>query len=120
MRAAIPHIERAQRSLEMLRLFAENKGKLGLTRRVPQYYNSLIESVIELQKLLLSDSEYADLVSDNIHHVSKSREFVYDVTTNPKGEMFFSLDALLPLKRMKRRVLVGRGRAAPMIGGHRV
>lgn len=119
MRRAVPHIEQAQRSLEMLRLCADNK-RVGSARRVAQYYNSLVQSVIELQRTLLTDQEYATLMESNIKHVSKSREFHYNVDTNAKGEMFFALDALLPLKRMKRRVLVGKGKTITVVEGRRV
>src|SRR4051812_29759740 len=105
MGEAAPHIEKALRSLEMLRLFVENKENLSLARRVPTYYNVLAESVIALQDILLSDSEYTERVVRGVGEVSELREYQCDITQNHDGDVFYNIDALLPLKRMKGNVL---------------
>ena len=107
MQQALPHIERAHRCLEMLHHFVENKEKLSLKKRVPTYYNELVQSVIALQAILLTDIEYTLRVGRGIATVSRKREFSYNVTKNNDGDVFYSLDAMLPLKEMKQHVLFG-------------
>lgn len=105
MKKAAPHIERAHRSLEMLRYFVENKDNLSLRKRVPNYLDTLFDSVIELQHILLTDNEYTERVGHGIAHVSRNRELAYSVTTNNSGDVFYAIDAMLPLKDMKSNVL---------------
>lgn len=105
MREALPHIERAHRCLEMLAHFAENKERLSLQKRVPTYYNELVESVIALQSILLTDIEYTTRVGHGIATVSQKREYSYNVTLNNDGAVFYSLEAMLPLREMKKNVL---------------
>lgn len=108
MRDALPHIENALRSLEMLKLFVANKERLSLGKRVPVYYNTLVDSVVELQRILLTDNEYTERVGRGLRKVSESRELAYNVTTNNNGDVFYSIDGLLPLKEMKSNVLFNR------------
>ena len=107
MQQAKPHIERAHRCLEMLSHFVENKEKLSLAKRVPTYYNELVQSVIALQAILLTDMEYTLRVGRAIAAVSEKREYSYNVTKNNNGDVFYDLDAMLPLSEMKRNVLLG-------------
>jgi hypothetical protein len=106
MREACPHIDKAQRMLEMLRLFAENRENLSLAKRVPTYYQGLVDSVIEIQRILLTDNEYTERMGWSLAHVNRKREYAYNVTQNNNGEVFYDVDALLPLKEMKKNVLV--------------
>jgi hypothetical protein len=107
MRDAAPHIERAHRCLEMLAFFAKDR-KLSLKRHIPGYFDILVESVIELQRILVEDKEYTELVGKAIAEISKFREYSYNVTQNNQGEVLYSLDAMLPHKEMKRKVLFSR------------
>src|SRR4051812_35283086 len=93
MQDAAPHIERAARCLDMLKYFVVNKHKLSLDKRVPVYYNQLIESVLALQGILLTDTEYTERVARSIAKVSETREYSYNVVQNNKGETFYDIDA---------------------------
>jgi hypothetical protein len=106
MREACPHIEKAQRMLDMLRMFVDNKEDLSLSKRVPTYYQGLVDSVLAIQKILLTDNEYTERVGWSLATVSNRREYSYNVTQDNKGEVFYDLDAILPLREMKNHVLV--------------
>jgi hypothetical protein len=108
MRDAAPHIDKAMHALDMLRYFVENKDKLSLRKRVPLYYDTLIASVLELQKVLLTDNEYTENVTLGIAEISASREYSYNITQNNQGDIFYSLDAMLPLRAMKEQVVFNR------------
>lgn len=105
MREAAPHIERAHRSLEMLALFVENKDRLSLAKRVPNYIDILFDCVLELQRILLTDNEYTERVTHGLMHVSRNRELAYNVTDNRDGDVFYAVNGMLPLKDMKANVL---------------
>jgi hypothetical protein len=107
MREAAPHIEKALNSLEMLRLFIENKDKLSLAKRVPQYYQTLVDNVLALQKILLTDSEYIERVNRGLEEVSSDRVISINFTENNDGDTFCVLDATLPVKKMKGLALFG-------------
>jgi hypothetical protein len=105
MREAAPHIERAHRCLDMLGWLAVNKDKLSLDKRVPNYFNILIDEILTLQDILLTDNEYTERVAFGLEYVSRTRELAYSVTRNNDGETFYSIDGMLPHKEMKRNVL---------------
>jgi hypothetical protein len=92
----------------MIEWLANNKEKLSLKKHVPHYFDTLVECVIHLQRILVDDKEYTEAASKAIAEVSKSREFSWNVTQNNKGETLYSIDAMLPLKEMKRNVLFSR------------
>ena len=105
MRLAAPHIEKAHRSLEMLAHFVKNKEKLSLSKRVPAYLDILFDSVLELQRILVTDNEYTERVGHGLNYVSRKRELGYSVTTNNNGDVFCAINGLLPLKDMKSNML---------------
>jgi ribosomal protein L13 len=106
MRDMLPHIERAQRALDMLRTCVENKEGLSLTKRVPHYFESLVEGVLKLQEVLLTDNEYTERFDHGLAHVSRTREYTYNVLQNTKGDTFYRVDGMLPLTEMKKNILV--------------
>src|SRR5215831_21247204 len=109
---AVPCIERAMRSLEMLKLLSKGSKKLATQHRVENYYNILIESVVELQKLLVTDEEYTASVAKGMARVNRQREYTYNVTHNNDGDVFYDVHALLPLKEMRKNVIFNRKRVS--------
>src|SRR5215831_1144665 len=107
---AAPCIERALRSLEMLKELSKGSRRLATQHRVENYYNILIENVVELQKLLVTDDEYTASVAKGMARVNRQREYTYNVTQNNKGDVFYDVHALLPLKEMRKNVIFNRKR----------
>lgn len=106
LKDAKPHIEKAKRSLEMLERFIENKDKLSLRHRAENYYNGLVESVLAIQDLLLTDNEYTERMAHSMSQVNVEREYKYRVTANNSGEVFYDVSALMPLKEMRKDILL--------------
>lgn len=104
---AMEHIAKAMNSLEMIKMLAETPKykKLNVEKRISQYYKSLVESVLALQDAVVEDQEYTEDLQLGIHTVSKGREYSLQLTENYAGDVFYSLDAMLPLKEMKRHAL---------------
>lgn len=107
MRAADPHIRNALRCLEMLQHLTTER-KLSLDKHVPVYYEKLVDSVIALQAILLTDNEYTERVGRGLAKVSGSRILSYNVTQDNDGGTYYSIDGILPLKEMKQNVLFNR------------
>lgn len=108
MRDAAPHIETALRSIEMLRHFVENRENLSLAKRVPQYYESLVNSVLALQQVLMTDLEYIDRANRGLKKASGSRVLHWQITQNNKGKMFCSVDGLLSIDELMATTLFNR------------
>lgn len=104
---ATPYIRRAHRCLEMIEWLA-NQRKLSVDKHVPPYFDTLVECVIQLQRILVEDTEYTETVGRAIAEISKAREYSYNVTQNNDGDVLYAIDAMLPLKEMKRNVLISR------------
>src|SRR5215831_1718233 len=98
------HIDDAMRCLEMLKWLV-SKPKLSSHKRVHNYYSKLVTSVIALQEAILTDDEFTKRTEKVLEQVNKYREYKYNITHNNDGEAFYVLDAILSLKRMKKRVL---------------
>jgi|SRR6516164_2067775 len=105
MDKAAPHIKRAKRSLEMLEEFVRNPQHLALDHRVDQYFNSAAEAILELQEIFLTNDEYREKMAKGLRYINQSREYTYKIQENNEGDAICTLRAVMPMKRMKQRVL---------------
>jgi hypothetical protein len=101
------HTIAAIRRLEMVLWFIRNK-KLAPHKHIPGYFDLVKNDLVQIQNAILSDDEYTETVAKGIRHVSKSHTYSYNVVSNDNGEVFYDLDALLPVKKMKETVLFAR------------
>jgi hypothetical protein len=97
------HIDDAIRALEMMRLISRGKLRLSPNKMKP-YYDALIESVLAIQDTLVEDKDYTQAIEFGIEEMSKTRGYSFNVTENNDGDQFYSIEAVLPLKAMKRSV----------------
>ena len=101
----LPHIEKAMRALEMMRALAGGAFKVSTDKRIPIYYESLMESVAALQDVMLTDVEYTERVSVGMSIVNKGREYVCAARSNDDKEVFYQVEAMLPLRKMKQHAI---------------
>lgn len=94
----------AIRRLEMILWFI-NQKRMSPEKHVPQYFDLAAGNLVQIQNAIMSDDEYTEHVAQALRWVSKSHTYSYDVVSNNKGEVFYDLDALLPVKAMKENVL---------------
>jgi hypothetical protein len=102
-----PHIIAAIRRLEMMLWFVRNK-KLAAHKRVPHYYDLIMKDMAALQSALCTDDEYTEAVAQGLARVNHTREYDYSVTSDNKGDIYYNVDAALPLKEMKENVIFVR------------
>jgi hypothetical protein len=106
MSDALQHIETAKRALEMIEYFVKSR-KLSAHKHVPMYYDVLIKSMGEVQKIVLSDQEYNRRFSKMMEYVSQERVFRHEVIENEAtGEVLHRVHALMPVRDMKQRIVV--------------
>lgn len=101
------HTTSAIRRLEMILWFIKQK-RMSPEKHVPLYFDLVANDLIQIQNAILSDDEYTELVAMGLSHVSKSHTFSYNVVSNNDGDVFYDVDALLPVKKMKESVLFAR------------
>jgi hypothetical protein len=104
MGKAMPHIEKAINALEMMKVVVEGKFRLSAAKHLRPYYESLIESVLALQDTLVTDQEYTKDLQHGINEVSGKKAYSLNVTENYDGDQFYSIEAMLPLKELKKSV----------------
>jgi hypothetical protein len=114
MGMTIPHIEKAMRALEMMKVIAEGKFRLSPQKHLKPYYDSLIESVLALQDVLVTDEEYTRDLRLGIEEVSGNKAYSLNITENYDGDQFYAIDAVLPLKEMRKNVAFTGKRHEPV------
>ena len=104
------HIRTAIRRLEMMLWFIQNakKLKISIEKHVPHYFDLITNDIAEVQASIYTDDEYTETVARGLSTVNARREYLYNVTSNAKGDKFYVLDATLPLKEMKHNVIFAR------------
>jgi hypothetical protein len=107
----IPHIEKAINALEMMRALASGAFKVSAEKRIPVYYESLMESIAALQDVMLTDQEYTERLGIGMALVNKGREYVCAARENTAKEVFYQVDALIPLRKMKQHAIFTGKRA---------
>jgi hypothetical protein len=105
---AEPHIVAAIRRLEMVLWFSKQK-KLKPEMHIPMYLDLIVNNLVNIQDALYTDDEYTETVAKGLARVNHTREYDYSVTSNDKGEILYNVDAMLPLKEMKKNVIFARG-----------
>lgn len=105
---AEPHIIAAIRRLEMMLWFVRNQKRLSIEKHVPSYFDLITNDLAAIQDALYTDDEYTQSVAQGLARVSHTREYDYSVTNNDKGDIFYNVDAVLPLKEMKSNVIFRR------------
>jgi len=101
------HTITAIRRLEMILWFIRQK-RVSPEKHIPMYFDLVSNDVVQIQNAILTDDEYTQLVATGLRHVSKSHTFAYNVVSNNDGDVFYDVDALLPVKKMKESVLFAR------------
>ena len=109
MREALPHIQEARRHLDTLEFFVSNKDRLSLDIRVPAYFNKLVRSLSELQKLFFDDTDIEELFARTLAEISKDRVYQFDITKDYDGKAFFDVHGLLPLDKVQACMLLTGG-----------
>lgn len=104
---AAAHTKAAIRRLEMVLWFI-NQKRMSPEKHVPKYFDLIVNDVVQIQNAILSDDEYTQSVAQGLNTVSASHTYSYNVVSNKDGEVFYDLDALLPVKAMKENVLFAR------------
>ena len=107
LETAEAHTITAIRRLEMMLWFIRQK-KMSPEKHVPAYFDLVTNDIVQIQNAILSDDEYTEYVAQGLRHVSKSHTYQYNVVNNSKGEVFYDVDALLPVKEMKETVIFAR------------
>jgi hypothetical protein len=107
MHKAEPHIIAAIRRLEMMLWFVRNK-KLAPQKHVPPYFDLITMDIAAIQDALYTDEEYTETVAKGLARVNHTREYDYSVTSDNKGDIYYNVDATLPLKEMKQNVIFRR------------
>ena len=102
------HTIAAIRRLDMILWFIRNKRRMAPGKHVPGYFDLIANDVVQIQNAIFSDDEYTKTVASGLNRVSKSHTYSYNVVSNDSGEVFYDLDALLPVKKMKENVLFAR------------
>lgn len=101
------HIKTAVRRLEMMQWFL---GQKKLTKEhVHKYFELLTNDLAAIQAELLSDEQYTACVARGLAQVNHKREYKYRTTSDNEGEIYYDVNALLPLRRMKSNVIFARG-----------
>ena len=108
MHKAEPHIIAAIRRLEMMLWFVRNSKKLAPHKHVPHYFDMITNDIAAIQAALYTDEEYTQSVAKGLARVNHTREYNYSVTSNDKGDIFYNVDAILPLNEMKENVIFVR------------
>jgi hypothetical protein len=98
----------AIRRLEMVLWFIQNKRRFAPNKHIPGYFDLIVSDLVQIQNAIMSDDEYTEYVAQALSWVSKSHTYSYNVVNNDKGEVFYDVDALLPVKKMKENVLFAR------------
>ena len=107
MHKAEPHIIAAIRRLEMMLFFVRNK-KLAPHKHIPHYFDLITADLAGIQTALYTDEEYTQSVAQGLARVSHTREYDYNVTADEAGQVYYSVDAMLPLSEMKQNVIFVR------------
>lgn len=94
----------AIRRLEMILWFI-NQKRVSPDKHVPQYFDLIANDIVQIQNAIMTDDEYTEHVAKGLDWVSKSHTYSYNVVSNKDGEVFYDVDALLPVKAMKENVL---------------
>lgn len=102
------HALAAIRRLDMILWFIRNKKRIAPRKHIPGYFDLVTNDIVQIQNAILSDDEYTEYVAKGLSYVSKSHTYHYNVVSNGNGEVFYDLDALLPVKKMKESVLFAR------------
>jgi len=109
MENALPHIEAAERQLEILKYFVTNKDRLSLDIRVPVYFNNLVRAVVKMQELFYDQQEFVELFAQTVGEVSKDREYHFTTTKDHDGNIYFDIHGLLPLEKVQSHMLLTGG-----------
>jgi hypothetical protein len=107
MTKAEAHITTALRRLEMMQWFLRQK-KLS-KEHVHMYFDLLTNDIAQIQNELLSDDQYTACVARGLAKVNHKREYKYTTTNDKDGEVYYDVNALLPLRTMKENVVFARG-----------
>lgn len=99
------HINIAIRRLEMLQWFIKNGKKLSFENNAIPYFERVTNSIVKLQTLLFTDDQYTEFVARGLTRVNHKRAYDFEVQADKKGNKYYSINAILPLSRMKENVI---------------
>ena len=97
----------AIRRLEMILWFI-NQKRMSPEKHVPQYFDLVANDIVQIQNAIMTDDEYTEHFAQGLDWISKSHTYSYSVVSNTSGEVYYDLDALLPIKKMKETALFAR------------
>jgi hypothetical protein len=101
------HTIAAIRRLEMMLWFIRNK-KLSPGKHIPDYFDLVTDNLAAIQSAILSDDEYTQYVLNGLHAISKKHSYDCKVVADKDEEIFYDVEAMLPLKEMKQGVIFAR------------